>query len=30
VTNDLLHPLDPAERDVLHGLLQRVAEAELS
>ncbi|MEV0223513.1 MarR family transcriptional regulator [Streptomyces sp. NPDC050704] len=30
VTNDLLQPLDPAERDVLHGLLQRVAEAELS
>ncbi|WP_221357550.1 MarR family winged helix-turn-helix transcriptional regulator [Streptomyces beigongshangae] len=26
VTNDLLRPLDPAERDVLHTLLRRVAE----
>lgn len=29
VTNDLLQPLAPAERDTLHTLLQRVAEAEL-
>ncbi|WP_128375746.1 MarR family winged helix-turn-helix transcriptional regulator [Streptomyces cavernae] len=30
VTNDLLHPLGPAERDLLHTLLQRIAETELS
>ncbi|GAX48910.1 MULTISPECIES: MarR family winged helix-turn-helix transcriptional regulator [Streptomyces] len=30
VTNDLLQPLAPAERDALHTLLQRVAEAELN
>ncbi|MDH6626283.1 DNA-binding MarR family transcriptional regulator [Streptomyces sp. LBL] len=29
VTNDLLQPLDPAERDVLHSLLRRVAETGL-
>ncbi|MEV2216788.1 MarR family transcriptional regulator [Streptomyces sp. NPDC050997] len=29
VTNELLQPLDPAERDVLHSLLQRVAETGL-
>ncbi|MFD5628285.1 MULTISPECIES: MarR family winged helix-turn-helix transcriptional regulator [unclassified Streptomyces] len=29
VTNDLLQPLDPAERATLHALLQRVAETEL-
>ncbi|MEU9288687.1 MarR family transcriptional regulator [Streptomyces sp. NPDC048275] len=29
VTNDLLRPLDPAERATLHALLKRVAEAEL-
>ena len=29
VTNELLRPLDPAERDVLHSLLQRVAETGL-
>ncbi|MFF0157332.1 MarR family winged helix-turn-helix transcriptional regulator [Streptomyces sp. NPDC005263] len=29
VTNELLQPLDPAERDGLHSLLQRVAETGL-
>ncbi|MBT2505824.1 MarR family transcriptional regulator [Streptomyces sp. ISL-98] len=29
VTNELLEPLDPAERDALHALLQRIAEAGL-
>ncbi|WP_405621861.1 MarR family winged helix-turn-helix transcriptional regulator [Streptomyces sp. NBC_00076] len=29
VTNELLQPLDPAERDVLHSLLQRIAETGL-
>lgn len=29
-TNDLLHPLPPAERELLHTLLQKVAENELS
>jgi DNA-binding MarR family transcriptional regulator len=29
VTNELLRPLDPAERDVLHSLLLRVAETGL-
>ncbi|MFE9649525.1 MarR family winged helix-turn-helix transcriptional regulator [Streptomyces sp. NPDC006365] len=28
-TNALLQPLDPAERDTLHTLLQRIAETEL-
>ncbi|MFH0177602.1 MarR family winged helix-turn-helix transcriptional regulator [Streptomyces cacaoi] len=26
VTNELLHPLDPAERETLHTLLRRIAE----
>jgi len=30
VTNDLLQPLDPAERETLHALLQRVAETGLT
>jgi DNA-binding MarR family transcriptional regulator len=30
VTNDLLQPLDPAERETLHALLQRIADAELT
>jgi len=30
VTNDLLQPLDPAEQETLHTLLQRVADAELN
>jgi DNA-binding MarR family transcriptional regulator len=29
VTNELLQPLDPTERDVLHSLLRRVAETGL-
>jgi len=29
VTNELLQPLDPAERDVLHSLLRKVAETGL-
>jgi DNA-binding MarR family transcriptional regulator len=30
VTNDLLQPLDPAERETLHTLLRRIADTELN
>ena len=30
VTNDLLQPLEPAERETLHTLLQRIADSELN
>jgi DNA-binding MarR family transcriptional regulator len=30
VTNDLLQPLDPAERETLHTLLRRITDTELN